>query len=177
MVNAVSQEFQIFMSKVMQPTFKGCLRGVSTSRCCIGRGHTHIQSRTASWDSSGCEKISWSGLCFGESSGFCVDTWVCKFQTTQDGVNACVVPSGGFSSAAGFSVLELVVQKGSTQTASTGSRPRAIAKSLLHVGDVVEWRKDTPSARVQVIKPLMRDMRVTQVFDSRHLLPRSFGVE
>ena len=58
--------------------------------------HTHVQSRTASWDSRGCEKISWSGLCFCESSGF-----------RGDGVDACIVSPGGFGGAA--AVLKLSV--------------------------------------------------------------------
>ena len=102
--DALSQEFRNFVSIVMQLTFKGCLRGVSTSCFCSGTDRTHIQSRTASWDRS------------GGSSGFCGDIWVCKFQTTQSGVNACVLPTGGFSGTAGFSVFELEVHQGSTHT-------------------------------------------------------------
>ena len=85
---------------------------------------------------------------------------------------------GVFGGAAGFVRARVVwSKKGSTQTALTESRPRSVAESLLHVHDVVEWRKDTPCTRIQVVEPFMRDMRVTQVFDSRHQLPRSCGVK
>ena len=43
------------------------LRCVS-SDCYIGRRHRHVKSRAGSWDSSGGEHISRSGLCFCESS-------------------------------------------------------------------------------------------------------------
>ena len=76
------------------------------------------------------------------------------------------VVTGGFSGTAGFSVFELGVQKGSTQTAWIQARPRSVAESLVHIGDAIEWRKDTSCARVQVVKPFMRDKRVTQVFSS-----------
>ena len=74
-------------------------------------------------------------------------------------------------------MLELGVQEGSSQTALTEALPCSVAESLLHVGDVVEWRKDTPCTCFQVVESCLRDMRVTQVFDSRHLLPRPFGVK
>ena len=117
-----SQMFWNFVSKVMQFTFKGCWRGVSTSRCCIGRGHTHIQSRTASWDSSDSEKIGRSGLCFCESSGFCGDAWVRNFQSTFNGVNACVVSCGGFGGSTRFCVLQLG-GPGRIHTNDTGRNP------------------------------------------------------
>ena len=68
---------------------------------------THTMSRATSRDSSGSEDISQSGLCFWESSGFCGASWVREFQTSEHGVNARMVASSGFGSAAVFSVLEL----------------------------------------------------------------------
>ena len=100
--DTLSQKFWNFVSLEVQLTFKGCWRGISTSRCCIGGGHR-----------------------------------VCKFQPTFDGVNACIVPLGRFGGVAGFSVLELGVQEGSSQTALTEDIPCSVAESLLHVGDVV----------------------------------------
>ena len=38
-------------------------------------------------------------------------------------------------------------------------------------------RQDTSRARVQVVEPLVGDLRVAQVFDSCHLLPGTFGEE
>ena len=67
----------------------------------------------------------------------------------QDGVNACVVSSSSFGGAAGFSVFfDLVVQEGSTQPALAKASPRSVAKSFLHVGDVIVPRQDTSRARV-----------------------------
>ena len=62
-------------------------------------------------DSSGSENISWFGLRCCEPSGFRSDAWVFEFQSTQNGVTACVVSPSGFSGAAGFSVLKLGVQE------------------------------------------------------------------
>ena len=44
-------------------------------------------------------------------------------------------------------------------------------------GDVVVRRQDTSRTRVQVREPLLGDVRVAQVFDSRNLLPSSSGEE
>ena len=52
-----------------------------------------------------------------------------------------------------------------------------VAESLLHVGDVVVRREGTARTRVQVVKPLVGEMRVTQILNPCHLLPRSFGVQ
>ena len=71
----------------------------------------HIQNGAASKDSSGSENISRRGLRCCEPSGFRSDAWVCEFQSTQNGVTACVVSPSGFSGAAGFSVLKLGVQE------------------------------------------------------------------
>ena len=73
---------------------------------------------------------------------------VCDLQSTQDGVNTCVVSSCRFGGAASF-----------------------------FVGDVVVRLQDTSRTRLQVIGPSVRDMRVAQVFDSRSLLPGSLEEE
>ena len=103
MEDALSQKFQNFMSFAMQLTFKSSL-------CCISC-HTHIQSRTASWDSSGSEEISRPGLRCCEPSGFRGDAWVCEFQSTQNCMNASAVPSSGYGGAARLSVFMLWVQE------------------------------------------------------------------
>ena len=74
-------------------------------------GLTHSQSRASSWDSSGGEKISRSGLCFCESSGFRGDSWVRESQSAKHGMNANMVPSSGFGGAAGFAVLKWSVKE------------------------------------------------------------------
>ena len=90
---------------------------------------------------------------------------------------ACVVSSRGFGGAASFSVFQLWVQEGAAQAALTKACPHSIAKSFLHVGDVVVRRQHTARTRVQVVEPLVGDLRVAQVFDSRDLLPSSFTEE
>ena len=72
--------------------------------------HTYIQSRAASWDSSGSKEISQSGLRFCESSGFRGDGWVRIFQSTEDGGNASIVCPSGLGGAADFSMFQLEVQ-------------------------------------------------------------------
>ena len=66
------------------------------------RRHTHIQSRAASWDSSGGENVSRPGLRSCEPSGFRSNAWVCEFLTADHGVNACAESSRGFGSACKF---------------------------------------------------------------------------
>ena len=56
---------------------------VSSSCCCVGGSHTHIWGRAAFRDSNGSEKISRFGCCFCESSGFCGDSWICEFQSSE----------------------------------------------------------------------------------------------
>ena len=114
---------------------------------------THVQGGTASWDSSGSEKISPHGLRCCEASGFGGNAWVCEFQSTQDGVNTCVVSSGGFGGAASLSVFQLRVQEGNTQPALTKASPRPVAKSFLLVGDVVVRRQDTTRTSLKAFCP------------------------
>ena len=40
-------------------------------------------------------------------------------------------------------------------------------ESFLHVGDVIVRRKDTSHTRIQLIEPLVGEMRVAQIFDPR----------
>ena len=82
--------------------------------------------------------------------------------------------SSGFGGAACFSVFQLWVQEGAAQSALAESCPHPVSESSLHV---VVRRQDTSRTRVQVIKPLVGDKRVAQVFDPRNLLPGSFGEE
>ena len=69
--------------------------------------------------------------------------------------------------------LKLWVQEGTTQSALTKACPPPVAESFLHVGDVVVRRQDTSRTCVSLVEPLVGDMRVAQVFDFRHLLPRN----
>ena len=55
--------------------------------------------------------------------------------------------------------------------------PRLFCRVFLHIGNVVVRRHDTPRARVQVVEPVVGDLRVAQLFNSRHLLPGTFGEE
>ena len=62
-----------------------------------------------------------------------------------------------------------------TKSTSALTRAAPIAQSLLRVDDKVVRRWDTAGARVQVVKPLLRDMPVAQILNPRHLLPCSFS--
>ena len=166
-VDALLPQFHNFISVVREFAIK-CR--VSASCCCNGGGHTHIQGRTASGDSSGGETISQPGWCFCESLGFRGDSWVREFQSSEDGVTARMVASSGFGSAAGFRMF----QRTAASTLPT-THPESVAESFF-VGNVVVRRQDTSRARVQV-EPLVWDLRVAQVFDSCHLLPGPFGEE
>ena len=83
----------------------------------------------------------------------------------------------GFGGAASFSVFKLWVQEGTVCSALPKACPRRVAKSFLHVGDVVVRRQDTSRTWVHLVEPFVGDMRVAQVFDPRTLLPSSFGEE
>ena len=141
------------------------------------RRHKNILGGATPWDSSGGENNSRPGLRCCEPSGFRGDAWVCEFQTPHHSVNACAVSPRSFGGAAGLSVFQLWVQEGTASATLSATHPDSVAESFLHVGDVVVQRQDTPSARVQVIKPLVGDVRVAQIFISRNLLPSSFGEE
>ena len=72
-------------------------------------------------------------------------------------------------------MFQLLVQEGATQSALAKSCLRPVSKSFLHVGDVVVRRQDTSRTRVHVMEPLVGDLRMAQVFDTRNLLPSSIN--
>ena len=61
-------------------------------------------------DSSDGDSVSQPGLCFCESV-FRGCPWVRESLSSQDGVNTSMVPPGGFSVAASFTMLKLSVQE------------------------------------------------------------------
>ena len=137
---------------------------------------THT-SRAALRPGTAGKNISQPGLRSCEPSGLRSNACVCEFQSADHSVNACVVSSRCFGSAAGFSVFQMLVQKGTATTAVPTSHPDSVAESFLDIGDVVVRRQDTSRARVQVVKPLVGDMSVAQVLNPSHLLPSTLGVE
>ena len=70
-MNALLSHSHNFISVVREFAIKCRLCCVSASCRCNGGGHTHIQGRTASGDSSGGENTTLPGLRSGVSSGFC----------------------------------------------------------------------------------------------------------
>ena len=52
---------------------------------------------------------------------------------------------------------------------------QSLLPSLFCIGNVVVRRQDTSRARVQVVEAFVGDLRVTQVFNPRNLLPSSLG--
>ena len=87
-----------------------------------------------------------------------------------------VVSSCGFGGAASLSVFQLWVQEGATQWALTTTHTQPVAKSFLHIGVAIVRRQDTSRAHVQVVEPLVGDLRVAQVLDSCHLWRRSVSL-
>ena len=77
----------------------------------------------------------------------------------------------------GIGVFQLWVQEGTAATALAASHPDSVAESFLNIGNVVVRRQDTSRARVQVLEPLVEDLRVTQVLNPSHLLPSTLGKE
>ena len=69
------------------------------------------------------------------------------------------------------------VGPGRNRSTDTASHPDSAAESLPNFGNVVARRQDTSHTRVQVVKTFVGDLQVAQVFDSYHLLPRTFGEE
>ena len=70
-------------------------------------------------------------------------------------------------------MFQLWVQEGAAASTLPITHPEYVAESFLH--SAVVRRQDTSRARVQVVKPFVGDLRVAQVFHSRHLLPGPFG--
>ena len=126
---------------------------------------THTSSRIASWDSSGGKNISRPGLRSGESSGFRSIARVRKFHAANNCVNTRTVHPRGFSGAAGFCMLQLRVREGAAAPTLPITLPEPVAKSLLDVGDEVMRRQETSRTGVQVEKPFVGDLSMTQVFD------------
>ena len=69
------------------------------------------------------------------------------------------------------------VGPGWSRMSGTDQSPSTLCCQVFSAGDVVVRRQDTARTRVQVMEPLVGDARVAQVFDSRNLLPSSFGEE
>ena len=65
-------------------------------------------------------------------------------------VNARVVSSRGFGSAAGFCMSQLWVQEGGAASTLPTTHPESVAESFLHSGNVSVRCQDTSRARVQV---------------------------
>ena len=57
------------------------------------------------------------------------------------------------------------------------SHPDSVAESFLDIGDVAVRRLDTSRTRVQVVKPLVGDLRVAQVLNPGDLLPCTLSEE
>ena len=107
----------------------------------------------------------------------CTGVQVCKFQAADHSVNAMRGVTAWLRRCCRFLRVPAV---GPRRSCTGGARqicPRSVSKSFRHVGDVVVRGHDTSRTRVEVIEPLVGDMRVAQVFDSRNLLPSSFGEE
>ena len=56
------------------------------------------------------------------------------------------------------------------ETAAT-SHQDSVAKSFLHVGDVIARREDNSRRRVQVVEPPVADLSMAQVLNPGDLLP------
>ena len=119
-VNTLLPQLHNFISVIQEFAIKCRL---SASCRCNGGGHTHIQGRIASGESSGGENISQPGLRSSETPGFRRSARVCQFRAADHGVNARVVPPRGFGGAAGFCVFQLWVQRGTAATALAASHP------------------------------------------------------
>ena len=118
------------------------------------RPHTHIQGRTASRDSSGGKNVRRPGLRSSEPSGF--------RSNARPGLQvSCRRPQRERTRG---------VQEGTAASTLSTTHPESVAESFLNIGNVVR-RQDTSRARVQVVEPLVGDLRVAQVFGSCHLLP------
>ena len=73
-------------------------------------------------------------------------------------------------------MFQLWVQEVARSTDTAHHHTQSLLPRLfLHVGSVIVRRQDTSRACVQVVEPLVGDLRVAQVFDPRDLLPGPFG--
>ena len=76
----------------------------------------------------------------------------------------------GFGGAARFCVFHLRVQKGAAAPTLLVFLPELVAESLLDVGDLIVRRQVTSRTDIQVKKPSVGDLSMTQVLDSCDLL-------
>ena len=117
-MNTLLPPFSDFIPVMRKFSIECHLCCISSSCRCIGGGHTHVQGRTASGDSSGGENTSLPGLRSSGPPVFRSNSVVCKFPAADHGVNAPVVPPRGFSVAASFCVFQRRVQEGTAAPAS-----------------------------------------------------------
>ena len=68
-------------------------------------------------------------------------------------------------------MLQLWVQEGTAAPTLSASHRDTVAESLLNTCNVVVRRQDTSRTGVQVVKPFVGELSMTQVFDSCDLLP------
>ena len=136
-----------------------CAASPQAAACNEG-GHTHIQGRTASGDSSGGANISRPGLRSGESSGVRSNARVRESQTTKHSVNARVVSPRSFGCAAGFCMFQVWEETAASTLPTT--HPKSVAEFFLHIGNVVMRRQNTSHTGVQMVKPVVGDLRVAR---------------
>ena len=74
-------------------------------------------------------------------------------------------------------MFQLWVQEGAAASTLPTTHPESVADFFLHIGNVIVRRRETSRARVQVLKPLVGDLSVPQVFNPCHLLPSTIGEE
>ena len=93
----------------------------------------------------------------------------------------CSIPAGCRCNGDATHTSRVALRPGTDQPAWTAKRSTGTARDpptqsllpsfFLHVGDVVLRRQDTTRTGVQVVKPVVEDLSMTQVFDSCDLLP------
>ena len=105
------------------------------------------------------------------------DTRVCEIEASKHSVHASVVAPRGFRRTANLSMFDLRIQDFFTQTTSTFSCVAPITKPFLNIDHKIVRRQDTPRTCVQVMLPLVRNMRVVQILNPRNLLPCSCGLQ
>ena len=165
-----------FLPVVGQFTIKCCLCGVSSSRCCVGRGHTHVQGPAASWNSSGGKKIAAGLDCVAVSPlGSVVMPGLQSFNSPKTAWTQAWCPRVAWRCCRFLRVQ--VVGPGRNHASGTEACPGPVAKPFLDVGDVIVGSGNTSCECAKVVEPLVRDMRVAQVLNPRHLLPGNRGEE
>ena len=114
------------------PTIECRMCSISASCRCNGGGHTHVQGRAASGDSTGGENISQPGLRSSEPPGFRSDARVCKFHAADHSVNARTASSRGFGCAAGFCTFRQWVWEGAAALTLPTTHAESVAESFAH---------------------------------------------